>query len=185
LGFTLRHKKPFMSENSNDSSKNNVPSENQPPDRLNELGVLNRREIEARILGPVLEALGAEFGRQRVLEVTRRVVIDIARQQGKALADSAGRSDLPQFAASLENWKKGGALEMETLEQNEARFSFDVRRCRYAEMYRALGIPELGALLSCNRDASLIEGFNPEIKLTRTQTIMEGAPFCDFRYELK
>jgi hypothetical protein len=173
-----------MSENIN-VPKNNVTPENQPPDRLNELGVLNRREIEARILGPVLEALGAEFGRQHVLEVARRVVIDIARQQGKALAETTGESDLPHFAASLENWKKGGALEMEMLEQNETRFSFNVRRCRYAEMYRALGIPELGALLSCNRDASLIEGFNPEIKLTRTQTIMEGAPFCDFRYELK
>ena len=49
-------------------------------------------------------------------------------------------------------------------------------------MYRALGIPELGAVLSCNRDAALIEGFNPAIRLTRTQTIMQGAPCCDFRY---
>jgi hypothetical protein len=52
-------------------------------------------------------------------------------------------------------------------------------------MYRALGVPELGALLSCNRDAALIEGFNPAVKLTRTQTIMNGASFCDFRYEIK
>jgi hypothetical protein len=55
---------------------------------------------------------------------------------------------------------------------------------RYAEMYRALGVPELGALLSCNRDFALGEGFNPEMTLTRTQTIMEGAPFCDFRYKV-
>ena len=34
-----------------------------PPDTLNEIGVLKRREIEARILMPVLEALGAQFGR--------------------------------------------------------------------------------------------------------------------------
>ena len=46
----------------------------------------------------------------------------------------------------------------------------------------ALGIPELGAVLSCNRDAALIEGFNPSVTLVRTQTIMEGAPCCDFRY---
>jgi hypothetical protein len=49
-------------------------------------------------------------------------------------------------------------------------------------MYRALGIPELGGLLSCNRDQALIQGFNPNVQLERTQTIMEGAPFCDFRY---
>jgi hypothetical protein len=71
------------------------------------------------------------------------------------------------------------------LEQTGNRFAFNVTRCRYAEMYRALGIPELGALLSCNRDAALIAGFNPDIKLIRSQTIMEGAPFCDFRYTLE
>ena len=49
-------------------------------------------------------------------------------------------------------------------------------------MYRALGIPELGAVLSCNRDAALIEGFHPEVQFSRTQTIMGGASHCDFRY---
>ncbi len=34
-----------------------------------------------------------------------------------------------------------------------------------------------------HRDEALIEGFNPEIKLHRTQTIMEGATFCDFRFD--
>jgi hypothetical protein len=52
-------------------------------------------------------------------------------------------------------------------------------------MYRALGIPELGSVLSCGRDFALGEGFNPNLTLTRTQTIMEGAPFCDFRYRLE
>lgn len=156
---------------------------NLPADQLNNLGVINRREIEARILAPLIKTLGEEFGRERVLEVARRVVIEIARQQGAALADQSGGSGLKQFAGTLDNWKKGDALEIELLEQSQARFAFNVRRCRYAEMYRALGIPELGGLLSCNRDAALVEGFNPEIKLTRTQTIMEGAPFCDFRYE--
>jgi hypothetical protein len=49
-------------------------------------------------------------------------------------------------------------------------------------MYRELGIARLGPILSCARDFALIEGFNPQICLTRTQTLMEGAPCCDFRY---
>ena len=71
------------------------------------------------------------------------------------------------------------------LEDSTGRFNFNVTRCKYAEMYAALGIPELGTLLSCNRDAALIEGFNPEISLERSQTIMEGAEYCDFRYRRK
>ena len=71
------------------------------------------------------------------------------------------------------------------LAQDEVRYDFNVTRCRYAEMYRELGIPELGAVLSCNRDFSLIEGYNTDVTLTRTQTLMEGAACCDFRYRLK
>ena len=154
------------------------------PDQLNALGVLTRREIEARILGPLLDTMGEEFGRERVLEITRQVIIQIARQQGAHIAESRGGRSLAHFAASLEDWKADNALEMEVLEQSENSFSFNVTRCRYAELYQALGIAELGAILSCNRDFSLIEGFNPDIQLTRTQTIMEGAAFCDFRYHL-
>ncbi len=51
-------------------------------------------------------------------------------------------------------------------------------------MYRALGLGELGASLSCQRDFALAQGFNPSIELTRTQTIMGGAPYCDFRFLL-
>jgi hypothetical protein len=73
-------------------------------------------------------------------------------------------------------------LQIEVLESTDTTYNFNVTRCRYAEMYRGLGIPELGGVLSCGRDYALGEGFNPDLKLIRTQTIMEGAPFCDFRY---
>jgi hypothetical protein len=156
-----------------------------PPDRLNEVGVLVRREIEARIVGPLLEAFAREFGRERVLEIARDVVVRLARESGVSLAAAMGGAGLAEFAAGLENWKKGDAMRMEVLEQTADRFSFDVTRCRYAEMYRALGMADLGAVLSCNRDFALIEGFNPDIVLTRTKTIMSGADRCDFRFERK
>ena len=159
-----------------------MPESSLPPDHLNEVGVLTRREIEARILAPFVEALGKEFDRGRVLEILRKTIIQVARTQGAQLVTAMGGDSLEHFNQSLEYWTRGGALELDVLEQNDERLSFNVTRCRYAEMYRALGIPELGALLSCNRDFALIQGFSSEVDLTRTQTIMEGAPFCNFRY---
>ena len=156
-----------------------------PADTLNEIGVLKRREIEARILRPVLQALGDEFGRERVFEVARRVIVEVAQEQGRQLAERMGGNSLTHFATALEDWKKGDAYRMDVLRQDDERFDFNVTRCRYAEMYRALGIPEVGALLSCNRDFALIEGFNADVKLRRTQTIMEGASHCDFRFEAR
>ncbi len=86
-----------------------------PPDRLNEIGVLKRREIEARIVGPLLEALGREFGRERVLQVARDVIVEIARQQGDQLAQAVGGRSLAHFAGALDLWKKDDALEIDVL----------------------------------------------------------------------
>ena len=149
--------------------------------RLNAVGVLTRREIEARVLAPVLEALGREFDRERVIAVAREAIAGVARDQGRAMA-STGDTSLPAFFAQWEPWTRAGALELRVIEANDTRLAFDVTRCRYAEMYRALGIPELGEVLSCQRDAALIDGFAPEVTLTRTQTLMQGASCCDFRY---
>ena len=103
-----------------------------PPDTLNEIGVLRRREIEARILMPVLERLGAEFGKERVFAIARDVIIDLAREQGRELARQMGGDDLGRFAAALENWKKGDAYQMDTLESTPERLSFNVHKPEFS-----------------------------------------------------
>jgi hypothetical protein len=153
-------------------------------DYMNAVGLLNRREIEARILAPLLKALEAEYDRQKLLEITRKVILEAARQQGMQLANSVEKNDLEHFADIQETWKKDNAIQTEVLELSNKRFSFNVFRCRYAEMYRHLGIADLGKMLSCDRDFVLIEGYNPNIHLIRTQTIMEGADICDFCFEV-
>ena len=156
-----------------------------PPDTLNEIGVLKRREIEARIIGPIVDALSKEFDRARVLDIVGETIIQIARRQGAERAAQVGDNSLRAFSESSGDWSKNNALETEVLEKTEDRYDFNVTRCRYAEMYRSLGMAELGATLSCNRDYSSVEGFNPDIELTREQTIMKGAPCCTFRYRMK
>ena len=151
---------------------------------LDEVGVLTRREIEARIVAPLLRRLAGEFG-DRVYDVAATAVADIARDHGAELAQAVGGSGLDDFAGGLAAWSRGGALESTVLELDDHVFAFDVTRCRYAEMYRSLGMEDLGALLSCNRDGSLAEGFNPDVELTRTRTIMAGDDHCDFRFRLR
>ena len=157
---------------------------NERPDTLNDVGVLKRREIEARIVAPILERLGEEFGQERVRELAAEVIVDLAKSQGATMAEMLGGNDLAAFAGSMEAWTRGGALEIEVVEESATKFAFNVNRCKYAEMYRELGDPDLGARMSCNRDGTMVEGFNPDITFKRTQTIMGGATHCDFVYEL-
>ena len=155
------------------------PSNLTGPPRLS---LLQRREVEAQIVGPLVRAVMEELGEEKTLRLVRGVISELARQGGTALAQSLGESTLESFARGLDRWKEGGALEIDVLEQGPERLSFNVTRCRYAEMYQALGLGDLGSSLSCQRDFALVEGFSDDISLARTQTIMEGAPFCDFRF---
>ncbi len=155
-----------------------------PPDTLTQrIGVLTRREVEARILAPVIDALGEKFGREAVIDIVKQAVVEIAHTQGRDLAVSMNGCGSDEFVDSMQYWSKDDALQFDVLNHDNETLDFDVTRCRYAEMYRALGIPELGAVFSCTRDYAMVAGFNAEAKLTRTQTIMEGASHCDFRFQ--
>lgn len=149
------------------------------------LPLLEQREIEARIVGPLVRAFAKEIGHERALEIVAGVIRELARDSGAELARVLGDDSLEGFATTLARWRENGALEIDVLEQSPERLSFNVTRCRYAEMYRALGLADLGASLSCQRDFALAQGFNPAIALTRTQTIMGGASCCDFRFQRK
>jgi hypothetical protein len=149
------------------------------------VGVLLRRQIEARVVAPIVAAFAAEFGRERTLEILGDTIKEIARQQGREIARRAGTNDIAGLVARQAAWRMDDALRTTTLTHTDEQFDYNVTRCRYAEMYKELDMPELGFLLSCNRDFAFGEGFNPDLELTRTQTIMQGASYCDFRYRMK
>ena len=144
--------------------------------------LLEQRRIEANIVKPLIAAFEAELGREKTREILAQVIIDLAHQAGEQLRQLSPDDSLQSFAAMLPVWQRNDALELKILESGDNRLRFNVTRCRYAEMYRELGLDELGYTLSCSRDAALIEGFSPDIEFSRTQTLMEGAPYCDFLY---
>ena len=148
------------------------------------IGVLMRRETEVRILLPFLQDLYKEFSKEKILNVLEKTIKEIAKTQGEELSKEYG-NNVDAFLETLKFWTKDDALEIDVLEKSESKLSFNVTRCKYAEMYSALGISDLGAVLSCNRDAALIEGFNPKASLDRKETIMSGDKCCTFRYTFK
>jgi len=148
-----------------------------------DLPILEQRRIEASILKPVFEEMVTELGEERAARILGEAIKKNAIAQGKAYAASAGgETSLTSFHALQPQWKANGALETETLLETDTQVHYNVTRCRYAEMYREMGLAKIGHLLSCNRDGTFCTGYNPAIKLERTQTIMEGNSHCDFRY---
>ena len=148
-----------------------------------ELTLLERRRIEAGVLVPVIRAMQAEFGEERVNEVVGKTIRDLAREQGETARRENQIDTMEALANRFENGVlREGSLIVDIVENDEARFGFNVTRCKFMEMYEEMGARDLGYLLSCNRDFAMFEGMAPDLDFSRTQTRMEGAPHCDFRY---
>jgi len=145
--------------------------------------IFAQRRIEAKILKQVYETLiesqGPEVARKTIADSVRKASIEQAGEMAEGVETS-----MLSFIELMKLWTKGGALETTVLDANEQEYNFDVTRCRYSEMYKDMGLGDIGHLLSCQRDGTFCEGYDSRIKMTRDQTIMQGAPTCTFRFKL-
>ncbi|SBW11377.1 conserved hypothetical protein [uncultured Alphaproteobacteria bacterium] len=147
--------------------------------------LLERRRIEAEFALNLMREMTARFGEEAAREVLSAAVKDAARAFGRQLAaGEATEPDLGTFAARLPMWQADDALEIEVLEATREKLSFNVHRCRYAEIYKEIGAGGIGDILSCERDGEFCVGYAKRMKLARTQTKMKGADYCDFRYTM-
>jgi hypothetical protein len=147
--------------------------------------LIERREIEAQMAAALIERFAAEIGPTRAVALTRETIQGLAENAGRQAAALRGSNTLEDLAAVVRDvWAREDALQITVHKATCDQLAFDVHRCRYVEMYDRLGLREMGFHLSCCRDAAFARGFNTAIRLQRRQTIMEGAPCCDFRFSM-
>lgn len=151
-----------------------------------EIPTLTKRTLQAQVIGPIYAEMVAQIGEEKASAILDAAIRKAAISEGKHFAEAdGGQTSMAGFIKLYELWTADGALEMKVLEANDKVFDFDITRCRYAETYKAMGLGKIGHLLSCNRDGTFCQGYDPNISLERKQTIMEGAPCCTFRYRYK
>lgn len=149
-----------------------------------ELSLLDKTRIQAQVLLPVLRALRAELGKNKADALVKQALRDWSKQLFGAIGDGIEGSPRRKWAAIQSVWGEvsGREVEVEVLRQDKEAMEIDVTRCRFAEFFRALGEPALGALLICEADFDIAAAGDGEVSLERAQTIMQGAPSCTFRY---
>jgi hypothetical protein len=145
--------------------------------------VIEQAKIQAQVLIPLVKALQAELGKERANALVRNALGDVYRRLGEQWWQAKESTHVGEnMALAFASFAEGDAVEYSVRAQSQDTYEIDVTGCRYAQFYRELGEPELGFLLVCSSDFPFAEGFGADIKLTLTQTIMQGASHCDFRY---
>lgn len=147
-----------------------------------DIPLIDRVRIQAEVLVPLVRELRIELGEQRAHDILRRTLAPLFRSAGERFFHEAGGRTFEAMQAHGAEAVAGGAVTY-ALRETEGGFEADVTGCRYASFFHELGEPELGFLFVCNSDYGVYEAF-PGATVERTQTIMQGASHCDFRYRL-
>jgi hypothetical protein len=152
-----------------------------------DISMLDKAKIQAQVLVPVMQALRQELGREKADTLVRGALRDWSKQLFAAIADGIEGSPRRKFAAM--NTALADITEREVTfdmhRRDKQALEFDIKSCRFAEFFRALGEPELGALLVCQTDIDIAEAGGSEVSFSRTQTLMQGASCCNFRYKFE
>lgn len=151
-----------------------------------DIPLIEQVKIQAQVLVPLVKAFQAELGEERANAIIRKALGDLYRQYGEKWWRTHGARNLGEkMVSAFDMFAAADALKYEVVKKMPDAFEVNVTECRYAEFYKKIGAPELGFLLTCSADFSHAEGYGAGVRLSRTQTIMQGASHCDFRYALK
>ncbi len=149
------------------------------------LSLLDKTRIQAQVLVPVLRALRAELGKDKADALVKGALRAWSQALFAAIGAGIEGSPRRQWAALQAAWAEISEphVTAEIRRHDQAAFEVDVTQCRFAEFFRALGEPELGALLICDADFDIAAASGGAVTLAREETIMQGAPRCAFRYK--
>ena len=139
--------------------------------------ILEATRIQARAVIPIVKAFEREIGKERAHAIV-----------GEAIAGNyvAWREKLgfEEDVHPREEDASGPAFPVtKTVVVDEPdRYGHDITGCAFADYFRSIGEPEIGALMCCGVDFAAEARMRPGWEFTRTRTQMQGAAVCDFRW---
>ncbi len=139
--------------------------------------ILNAVKIQSRVVIPIIRELEKEIGKERAHALIGRAIANayVDYRELKGFEENSH----PRVEQEFDN---GFPVEREVIDDTEETYGYNITGCEFAEYFRSIGEPEIGALMTCGVDYAAEELIRPEWDFERTQTRMQGAPHCDFRW---
>jgi hypothetical protein len=146
--------------------------------------LLSKVKIQAQVLVPLIRALRAELGEAKANALVRDAMRDWSAKLFAEIGDGIEAQGRKKWAAMHNAMGEISTKEVsvEMRRKDREALEFDITSCKFAEFFRALGEPELGGLLMCATDIDIAAAGGEQVSFSRTQTIMQGAAYCNFRY---
>jgi len=139
--------------------------------------ILDAVKIQSRVVIPIVKALEREIGKEKAHAIV-----------GKAIADAYVEHrerrgyDLNSHPRTEQESGMDFPVEHDVVEDSDTSYGHNITGCQFAEYFRSISEPDIGALMTCGVDFAAESLIRPDWEFERTQTRMQGASHCDFRW---
>jgi hypothetical protein len=136
-----------------------------------------------RALFRFIKTLQKEMGEDELVRLLNINSADYGRSIGEMQAERASDTSLRTFVAQFRPPRYSSILTHEVVEDTEKAFGLRVTECCIAETFQAAGLGgAIGHAAVCNMDYYWPTAFNPNLKMERDRTLMQGHDHCNHRY---
>jgi hypothetical protein len=142
-----------------------------------------RAQMMNRGLIQFVQSIKDEFGESEMIRLLNSFSADFGRQVGARQAQSSPDTSFQTFVQVFRPPNFENSLTHEVVEDTEKVFALEVRECISAEVWQSAGLGgEIGHAAVCNMDYYWPTAFNPNFKMERDKTLMQGDDICNHRY---
>ena len=133
---------------------------------------------------PTMKKMAEKVGKAKFLELLKESAAEAAAEMMAGMAQSFPKRDLAAFSQSMKNpdpvFKH--ALMFTTVEDSAKAFEVKITECLWAKTFREADAADIGYAAICHGDFAMAKAFNPNIRLLRTKTLMQGHDHCNHKW---
>ena len=138
---------------------------------------LNAIKIQSKIVIPIVRELAKEIGKERAHVLVNRAIAGAYVDYRKRLGFEANSHSRVE-----QEGEDAFPVEREVIDDTKESYGYNITGCLFAEYFRSIGEPEIGALMTCGIESTAEDLVCQNWEFERTQTRMQGASHCDFRW---
>jgi hypothetical protein len=148
--------------------------------------VLTQRQLvslQYRNLIQFIRVLQTQMDDKELIEYLKHFSAKAGIQVGERQLAAASDNSFQSFVSVFRPPNYKNTLTHEIVQDTEKVFELKVTECLWAAVFREAGLGgELGYATICNMDYHWPNAFNPDFKMERSKTLMQGDDHCNHKY---
>lgn len=129
-------------------------------------------------LNELLEDWELMYGKE-YYKISKEILAEKVKNQYSLIGVKSKSTTANELVGMMwEEWTEGEF----TIDREQGKIQIYCTKCPIADSYISIGKADLGLIFQCSEDPHIVSGYNPNIKFTRTKTLMDGNDCCDHCY---